>query len=152
VIGISFRTPNKHGQILKDILNEINFDKYYWHITETQAWKSGNQMAEDLFEEKNFYDGHTVQTIIDFSKYYVVFANITAFLDQNKIIPLENYNEYLKSECQMAIFIVDVIYVDVYCKDIKNLEIIKNNAIQNGYTEIKNITEENDRRTRFSVW
>ncbi|GAB6989091.1 hypothetical protein JCM16418A_11410 [Paenibacillus pini] len=48
--------------------------------------------------------------------------------------------------------VVDSAYVTIYCKNNEIVELFYLNAKYQGYINIEYITEENDMRTRLSVW
>ncbi|WP_407944606.1 DUF2691 family protein [Paenibacillus swuensis] len=52
----------------------------------------------------------------------------------------------------MVLLVVDSSYVTVYCKDNKILDDLYLNAIDKGFENVEYITDENDFRTRLSVW
>ncbi len=64
---------------------------------------------------------------------------------------IDTYADFLCSKCEFIIFIVDGIFADIYAKDQTIIEIIKKNAEENKFENIRYITDENDIRTEFSV-
>lgn len=151
--GISFEITNEYGNFLEMILNPIDVTAYNWYIGGEESYLIENNQSEPLFpEEINGLDGTILKQIIEKPKYYLIFVNIKAFTKEKSIVDVSTFNEFLKSDCQIVLLIIDSVYVSIYCKDKEKLEDLNLNAIKNGYGKIQFITDENDFRTRLSVW
>ncbi|MDH6368576.1 hypothetical protein M2444_000354 [Paenibacillus sp. PastF-3] len=85
------------------------------------------------------------------NEYYIIFANFKAFPQEKDVTDVQTYEEFLNSDCQLVLLVVDCEYATVYCKDQGKLEALYHNAIANGYEDVQYITYENDFRTRLSV-
>ncbi|MOA55476.1 hypothetical protein D3C78_1792740 [compost metagenome] len=97
-------------------------------------------------------DGVILKGILENKEYYLIFANLKAYPKEKNVKDIKTYEEFLKSDCQLVLLVVDSAYVTVYCKDKVLLENLYHNAIINGYDNVQFITDENDGRTRLSVW
>jgi hypothetical protein len=146
--GIRFKIPNKYFHPLEEMMFDINIEKYIWTITDNQVFKKGGDF---LFKEDN-YSGTDFKEIIIHDIYYMVFANIKAFLDNSDISEITDFHDFMRSKCQMVIICCDAEFVEIYCKNLDDLEIIKKNALKNNYQGIENITSENDQRASFSAF
>ncbi|MCD2349064.1 DUF2691 family protein [Clostridium guangxiense] len=146
--GISFQINGcGHKNILRTILSEIEIEKLWWHISEDEIY---NEMDESLLENR-YINGETFLKIIKEKSYSVIFANIKAYPPNSTPNDIENYDDFIKSECKLVILCSDVFYYEIYAKNDWMIEIIKNNAIKNNFSNIEYITNENDCRTGFSV-
>ena len=145
--GISFKTCNCNPDIIWTILSGIEIEKLWWHISEDEIY---NKLGQSIFEN-SYINGKTFLDIIQGKNYNAIFANIEAYPPNSKFKDINNYMEFLNSECQLVLFCVDVIYYEIYAKEDSVIEIIKNNAIKNNFYDIEYTTKENDGRTVFSV-
>lgn len=145
--GISFKTKESYGSILWKILFGIDAKKFCWDISEDEIYEEEDK---PIFE-KSYVDGATFLKKIQEEKYMVVFANIKAYLSGDKPNDIKNYDDFVKSKCELIILCADLYYYEIYAKDTLTIEIIKSNAIKNGMYDIEYITKENDGRTVFSV-
>lgn len=139
--GISFEVPNKRFPIIYLITKNIDIKKYYWFLVKGDVYKNN-----ESFFDKDKYSGNELEKIINNENCYVVFLNLQAYKYMEDFMTINNYNEFLKSKCELIIFFNDSSYVDVYTKDIEIIETIKNNAEYNKFKNIKYITKENDPR------
>lgn len=82
----------------------------------------------------------------------MIFADLKAFTKGKSVSKLETYGDYLKSNCQLVLLIVDSSYVTLYFKDREVLEKLYLHAYENGFENIEFINNEDDTRSRLSVW
>jgi hypothetical protein len=145
--GISFKINNDYGKVLYDILYGIDVSNMFWNISQDDIYKENK---EKLFIKKNL-DGVSFLKDIKNEIYYCCFAKIVSsphdFID--KVI--DGYNDYLNSNAETVILICDSIYVEIYCKNTDDIEVIKNNAIKINCLDIEYITDDNDRRKSFNI-
>lgn len=52
-------------------------------------------------------NGEELQKIIDNNKYYLIFANLKAYPKGAKIKDVMSYEEYIVSECQIVLLVID---------------------------------------------
>lgn len=150
--GISFiaKRSVESDKLLYSILKGINFDTYIWKVVESEIYKTDEETAE-LFS-REIYNGIDFENIIKFNEYQVIFANIQAYKRNTQIYELNNYEEFLASSCEIVVLIVDCRFVEIYSKSHITIEQIKSNVERLLFEDIEYITDDNDTRTRFSIW
>ena len=147
--GISFRVRSRDDRILLTIFKGVAIEKLWWCISEDEIY---NNKDESVFLDQCI-DGETFLKTISEESYHVIFANIKAYVNPVKDSYIEDYDAFIKSECQLVLLCADVSYYEIFAKDSSVIEIIKNNAKadENNFYDVEFITDENDGRTRFSV-
>ena len=142
--GIQFKIPNKWGYMLKDILKNIDLADYDFEINDdNEIWMENN---EQLFVE-DIMDGEDFNKRISQNPYYIIFANIHIYKTGSKISKIKTYKEFLDSECEIIILIIDSMNVCIYAKDEEKLDKIELNVKKNEFENIEYITDENDNVT-----
>ncbi|HIW34586.1 MAG TPA: DUF2691 family protein [Candidatus Paenibacillus intestinavium] len=152
--GIQLEIPNNWGSHLGDILLPFNISHFDWYIGGEEAYQdTGGGNFAPLFQGEIYgMKGHDLSEILELSRYYIIFANFKAYPIGEFIEDVLTYEEFLKSHCQLVLLVIDSSYVTVYCKDNKILDDLYMNAISKGFEKVDYITDENDFRTRLSVW
>lgn len=150
MLGIKFKIPNIYDISLFKILNNIYIKNYFWKISEDEVLTENNKS----FFEENFYTSSIFRNFISKEKYYPIFLNLQLYkewesLNKNKI---NNYNEFLNSDCELILFITDNEFVEIYSKNPKYLNTIYDNAIKNNYNNITKIYNLEDVRKNFSSY
>lgn len=145
--GISFKIDDCDEHILWTILCGIEIEKLWWHISEDEVY---NEMNQSIFKD-SYIDGERFLKIIQEKNYSVISANIKAYPPNSVPKHIEDYNEFIRSECKMVILCSDVFYYEIYAADSSVIETIKSNVIKGNISDLEYITEENDGRTSFSV-
>ena len=139
--GIKFKIPNKWGYILKDILKDISLENYIVKINEdNEIWIENDKQ---LLEEK-IIEGEKFSKLISKNLYYTIFANMHIYEKESKISNIKTYEQFLKSDCEIIILIIDSIDVCIYVKNKEILNRIELNVKENKFKNIKYITDEND--------
>lgn len=111
-----------------------------------------DKLGELLFpEEINDMDGLILKRFLEDNKYYLIFADIKAYPKGRNPANIETYEEFVNSDCELVLLVVDSVYFTIYCNR-KKLETLYNNAKLNGFEDLQYITDEKDTRTRLSVW
>lgn len=151
--GISFELPNGYGSYLKDILQPINVQAFNWHIDNIEAYAASNgSLSEDLFPHNGAtLTGSELKEVIETGQAYLIFVELRTFRGPVTSHP-ETYGEFAASDCQLVLLIVDTIYTTIYCKDHEMLHALYENARSFGFHDLEYLTEQNDSRTRLSVW
>jgi hypothetical protein len=103
-------------------------------------------------EDINVIDGGLLEGTLKSNKYYVIFADLKAYPKDKNISDIDSYEEFLNSDCQLVLLVVDCSYITIYCKDKEKLESIYQNAKIKEFDDVQYITDENDTRTGLSVW
>lgn len=152
--GITCEIPNEHGRFLGELLKPLDLAAFHWYNGGEEAYFSGQDtLGEPLFPAQIFgMDGMLLKEILENNEYYVIFADLKAYPRDKKVINVPAYEEYLNSDCQFVLLVVDCVYVTIYCKDKEKLDELYLNAISQGFSQVQYITDENDCRTGLSVW
>ena len=152
--GISFEIPNEYGGFLWEALKPINITEFIWHIGSEESYLvEDDKLGELLFpEEINDMDGLFLKKFLEDNKYYLIFADIKAYPKGKNPTNIETYEEFVNSDCELVLLVVDSVYFTIYCKDREKLESLYNNAKLKGFDDLQYITDENDTRTKLSVW
>lgn len=141
MLGIEFKIPNVWGTVLNDILDGIETEDL---IFKTDFEEVHLGTSEFLFN-KDIYTGLEFSKLIKNKKYYPVFLNLKLYdKNTNYDDDIENYNDFLNSNCKLILIITDCEYVEIYSKDIKYLNIIKENAIKCNFSNIVDIKKKED--------
>jgi hypothetical protein len=152
-IGIKFKILNEYGNYLKQILNNIYDLNYIWKIVEDEIYVANNKVNDGFLfpQEKTILTNTEFVNIISQESYYTVFANIKLFLKEDEGV-INNYTDFIKSSCILVLFITDNEFVEVYSKDENMLKTIYKNAVENNFSSIGYITEDNFKRKEFSAY
>ena len=84
------------------------------------------------------YRGRVLKRI-SAGNYYVLFADLKAFSDPLHVKEITQYEEFLNSECEFVLLLVDCSYVS-YAKDQKVLKALYTKAIASKYENVAFIT------------
>lgn len=149
MIGISFKIKNEYDNIFYQIFKSINFENYRWDIVQDEIYDS---VGKNYFDQAS-YSNEEFKKLVEYGTYYPVFANIQIYRIQDEIEDIQTYEDFISSKCQLALFIVDNEFVDIYVKNETWLNIIYQNAIDNNFEDIQYIEEnKDDIRQNFSVY
>lgn len=141
MLGIEFKIPNVWGTLLNDILDGIKLEDLIFKLGYEEVFLSNNEF---LFKE-DIYFGLEFSKLIKNKKYYTVFLNLKLYdKNTNYDDDIENYNDFLNSNCKLILIITDCEYVEIYSKDIKYLNIIKENAIKYNFSNVVDINKSED--------
>lgn len=141
MIGIEFKIPNVWGTVLNDILDRIKLEDLIFKLGYEEVFLSNNEF---LFKE-DIYTGLEFSKLIKNKKYYPVFLNLKLYdKNTNYDDDIKNYDDFLNSNCKLILMIIDCEYVTIYSKDIKYLNIIKENAIKYNFSNIVDINKMKD--------
>jgi len=149
--GISFEIPNNHGKFLREILSPIDIASFNWSIDGESYLVKNGELKEPLLPDE-VMDGSALAERVENNLYYSIFADLKAFPKDKKIKEIDTYDEFLKSNCQLVLLLVDCSFVTIYSKDSCSLELLYKHAKSLGFDGLEYVTEENDERIRLSVW
>ncbi|KIL35620.1 prophage protein [Cohnella kolymensis] len=152
--GITFEIPNRYGKFLGDILKPIEIDEYNWRIGGEESYLivDGN-LGEPMFQEPiDCLEGKILRSIFTENEYYLIFQDLKAFPKGKTTIEVNTYEDYLLSDCQLVLLVVDSSYITIYCKDKSKVDALYINAKDQRYKNLEYITDVNDMRTGLSVW
>ncbi|WP_339784379.1 DUF2691 family protein [Paenibacillus sp. FSL R7-0313] len=152
--GIRFEIPNAYGRFLGEILKPMGVSNFDWFIGGEESYLiEGDTLGDDLFPDMIIgMNGEELQKIIENNEYYLIFTNLKAFPKGTQITDVITYEDYVESECQMVLLVIDSIYVTVYCKDLEKVKELYNHINRQGFESLEYLTDENDTRTILSVW
>lgn len=140
MIGIQFEVPNESGCILKNILNGIDVERYFWKISEDDIYLVPCSKENQFLFTTSSLAGNEFNRKINSSKYLVVFASIWAFFLPDDVCELKTYQDFVDSNCQMVILITDTTIVKILSKNLEVTRQIYRNAIEYKYKKIVYIT------------
>jgi len=152
--GISFEIPNKYGRLLGEILKPFDTTKFIWRSGGVESYLlKGDELGELLFkDELNWMEGIHFKELIEDNNYYLIFADLKAYPKINQGDDIKTYEDFLKSDCQFVLLVVDSAYVTIYCKDYESLKSLYENAKNKGFDNLQYITINNDTRANLTVW
>lgn len=73
---------------------------------------------------------------------YLIFVTLRAFNKTENIIPVENYQEFLDSDCQIILGVYDSSHVMLWFKNISLTSMMFNYIQEKGFDNLKYITED----------
>lgn len=149
--GISFKVPNIYSNILNLILEGINIEDYYWKIDEDQVLLDGGGFlfSDESFDGNDIISKSKLKNLIASETYLCWFIKLKGFRNVESIVPIENYEDFLKSGCEFLLSVVDGEFVEIYAKENGVIDIVKNNCEKNGFTNVRVIADKNDIRKSF---
>lgn len=153
--GISFVIPNEYGSFLGDVLKPIDISAFNWLVGEGESYViEDGELTEILFpyEKRIGIEGEHLKTILEKKEYYLIFVELKAYTNRENVSDIKTYDEFINSDCQLVLLVADSSYTTIYCKNKEKLEMLYNNAKNNGFENVQYIADENDFRTRLSVW
>lgn len=149
--GITFEIPNEYGNWLGKILESLDMALFNWLVGEDTQILSGN--GEEWGSEAIVkLDGFTLKKWLSQSDLYVLFADFKAFPLGEPVRDIASYEEFQSSRCEFVLLIVDSIYLTIYVKNPQLLQALHRTACENQVQNLAYIHDENDERTRLSVW
>lgn len=130
-IGVNVEAPNKHGRILWDIFKDIDFDRYYFKVEDSEIILDDEERS-DLFRNK-YITGIEFINSIKNNCYYLIFSKISATREHDYDFEVDSYEDFSISKYKILVLIYDTVYIEVYCKDKNLLNKIINNTEEKGY-------------------
>jgi len=153
--GISFIIPNEYGKWLFNILKPIEVENYDWFIQDNcEIYEIKNKSLENqLFStESNFMEGTKIKELIQDKQYYVIFAEMKAYLNGERLNQnFKTYDEFLNSNCELLFLIADSKYTRIYCKDEIKLKKLFLNAESLNLNDIQYLDDKNDLDTYLTL-
>lgn len=145
MIGIRFELNVTWDNVLKDLLNNINYKEYNWYFKEQDIYF--NIKDKSKFLKKS--SGELLENIINSNeKYLILMANILVFNKDDKIINIKNQYELSKSNCSLVILIEETTKFEIYFNNTELQDIIIKNLNKLNIKYDK-ITLYNDLRKEF---
>jgi hypothetical protein len=144
--SIEFKIPNEWNSYLKGILADIDVEKYDWIIGEmTEILGKGNHSIFDnpRMSGTDFYES------MNLSRYYIVHALFLALPKGIASEPVRDFDDFSRSNCEMALIIIDCTDVNLYAKDPVVIQQFMINAVKNEFTEIRKVSDEIEMKKYF---
>ncbi len=144
-MGLSFKIPNKYGTYLSEILNPLPYAEFQWLIDDDEIYKiiNGEFLDEGLFyNTDNVITGNELYKIVTSCSQYLIFVTLRAFNKTENIIPVENYQKFLDSDCQIILGVYDSSHVMLWFKNISLTSMMFNYIQEKGFDNLKYITED----------
>jgi hypothetical protein len=150
--GIQFEIPNARGTYLHDILHNLNIWNYIWKVDPLESYKSLTLSQSQLLfpSDKLILTSEELYNIIsDGKNHYLIFVDLKAFLSEKAVQHIRSYEEYLESDCQFVLLIVDSSEVYIFAKKQEIIQHLFTIASANGYKNIEYLTDETAPLIRF---
>lgn len=148
--GVSFEIPNEYGKQLFDIFKDIDITQWHWRIGGGESYIiEDGTLGKDLFDPVQVLTGEALYKFISEHDYYLIFTDLKAFDHAEDVMEIETYEDFVKSDCQLVLLVVDSSYVTVYAKDPSVIQDLYQRAIAVHYENIHYITHKDDPRTRL---
>ncbi|MBE7150140.1 DUF2691 family protein [Bacillus mycoides] len=150
--GITVDIPNEYDNLLWKVLKPIDISSFDWWLGSEESYLvARGGLDEALFpEEPSIVEGSDLKRLFKDNIYYVIFADLKAYPKGEEVVDIETYEEFKESKCELVLLVADCTYVTVYAKDQEAIELMYENAIDQGFY-VEYVTDENDGRTRLSV-
>ena len=143
MIGIEFEKENEYDNFLKDMFDNFSLKNKIVSIEESEIFNFN-------LNNQTIAGNEFIKAIKNSRDYYILFAKITIIDEEKASIPIETYNDFINSKCNLLILIHDGIYVEIYFNDNELKEKILHNLSKKKIKyRIKTI--KNDTRTKMSV-
>lgn len=124
----------------KELLKTINVDEYVWKIDESDFYNLADM--QNILEKKQIVEGTEILKELD-CDVMMVWVAVEGYKNRIDVTELDrSFENYLKSKCETAVFVVDTYMFTVYSKN----DAVLNNAIEfakNNTTGKIEIIEEN---------
>ncbi|MED1368788.1 DUF2691 family protein [Bacillus paranthracis] len=150
--GIFVEIPNEYNNLLWKVLKPIHIPSYDWWVGSEESYLvARGGLDEALFpEEPSVMEGSDLNRLVKNNVYYLIFADLKAYLKGEIVLDIETYEEFMESKCEIVVLVADGDYIQIYAKDQKVIELMYENALNQGFY-VEYVTDENDGRTRLSV-
>ncbi|WP_047984738.1 DUF2691 family protein [Ornithinibacillus californiensis] len=150
--GIMFNIPNARGKFLYEILHDLDIWHYIWQVDPVESYKE-IEIGETLFpsssEDHILTSKELSEIISEGENQYLIFVDLKGYRKKEEVRDIRSYEDYLESECQFVLIIVDTTEVYVFAKQPELNEQLFKIAKRNGYKDIKYLTDENAPTIRF---
>ncbi|GAB6548734.1 MULTISPECIES: DUF2691 family protein [Bacillus] len=151
--GVIVDIPNEYDNLLWKVLKPIDITLFDWRVENEESYfVLSDGLGPELFSEDNkVMSGLELKKLIKDNIYYLIFADLKAYPIGEVLEEIETYEEFKESKCELVLLVADCTYVTIYAKDQKAIELMYENARNQGFY-VEYVTDENDGRTRLSVW
>ena len=148
MLGIKFKVPNTYDNVLFKIFSNIASQNGFWKLYEEEIIFPNNSfnLDNDIYSDADFRE------IISSKFYYPIFLNLQFYKQGSTTTLINNYCDFLNSDCELILFITDNVYVEIYSKNEKTLEKINENVVNNKFQNVININDDSMVRKKFSAY
>ncbi|PGB02491.1 DUF2691 family protein [Bacillus toyonensis] len=150
--GIFVDIPNEYTNLLWKVLRPVDITVFDWRVENEESYlvvRDG--LGSELFsEDKKIMNGLELKKLIKDNIYYLIFADLKVYPKGEEAVDIEIYEEFKESKCEVVVLVVDSQYIQIYAKDQKAIELMYENARNQGFY-VEYVTDENNGRTRLSV-
>lgn len=127
-IGLNIKIKNEYGNYLAKIFASIDLSIYMWKIITDDILREENgELKQGLFET-DLPNGNSFKNAISRESYYLIFADFKAYFCDVEYEPIQTFEDFMESNCQIVFMCWDSSFVEIYCKDKKILEKIYYNC------------------------
>jgi hypothetical protein len=147
--GIRLKLINRYDRYLYKLLLPLFHYNFIWEVHEDEVYRIvEGSLNRDLFEQKLLNNDRFYQQIIN--QHYLIFLKLMASKNITNI-SIESYDEFIKSDVEMIVLVIDSVFVDIY---VKNRVLLKKIVDNIDVQDIENIDliDSSDTRERLSVW
>ena len=145
MIGIRFELNVTWDNVLKDLLNNINYKEYNWYFREQEIYFNIKDKSKFL----KITPGELLESIIQSNeKYLILKVNIEVFKKESLIVDIKNQYNLINSNCELIILIENTTHYEIYFNDEKLKNTIINN-LDRLNVKYDTITLYNDLRREF---
>lgn len=138
MLAIKFKIPNEYDFILSKIFNNIELDNCLWKIAEEETLSYNS----DTFFDKDLYTSSEFKEKIDSKEQYIIFLNIQLYKKNCNIVEIKTYEDFLKSDCELILFVTDNTFVQIYSKNDNLLKGIEKNVLLNDFKDVEYIKKD----------
>lgn len=148
MIGIETKYESSYGKLIYELLKGIDFNDYKFEVVQQEIICSSKN--DDILFSKISIGTEFINEINCDENYYVLEFNLRIYPLKSEIKEIENYSDYVNSECEFMLLISDNEYIEVYSKNNYLLNVIIENLKSKNINYIEK-TLENDGRTKMYV-
>ncbi|PJK16545.1 hypothetical protein CQS04_05135 [Chryseomicrobium excrementi] len=150
--AIKCELPNDYGYFLSPVMDAFNQESWTWAIEVSEVYQMVDGNMKDAFRAPTTLSNQQFIKSLADHPHYLVFAEWKAFPDVESIRPITNFQEFVSSDCQFIILVVDTSFITVIVKDDSLLANIYNTLLKNGASNLKLLAESEIESTYFTVW
>ena len=149
--AIKCEFPNDYGCFLSPVMEAFKQESWTWAIEVSEVYQMVDGNIEDVFKAPStLINQQFIQKLADYP-HYLVFAEWKAYPDLDSIRPVTSFQEFISSDCQFIILVVDTTFVTLIAKDDSLLENIHNRLLENGASNIKLLAATEIKSIYFTV-
>ena len=105
------------------VLKPIHIPSYDWWVGSEESYLvARGGLDEALFpEEPSVMEGSDLNRLFKANVYYLIFADLKAYLKGEIVLDIETYEEFMESKCEIVVLVADGQYIQIYAEDQKRL-------------------------------